>query len=145
MQLRWGDCTAKLLVLVLGNILADICIVLSAVSGITISSFAVVSSIRAIACIGVIHDFSTVRRQYRITLAVGCHAAIRHRGIRRGGVGFGGIRGAGAVGSLGLNKIVVPPFVWMEYDMRESRHLYAQVGSSPLLFGTTMEVGGSVR
>ena len=91
-----------MLVLVLGNILADICIVLSAVSGITISSFAVVSSIRAIACIGVIHDFSTVRRQYRITLAVGCHAAIRHRGIRRGGVGFGGIRGAGAVGSLGL-------------------------------------------
>lgn len=43
------------------------------------------------------------------------------------------------------DKIVVPPFVWMEYDMRESRHLYAQVGSSPLLFGTTMEVGGSVR
>lgn len=31
----------------------------------------------------------------------------------------------------------------MEYDMRESRQLYAQVGSSPLLFGTTMEVGNA--
>lgn len=57
--------------------------------------------------------------------------------------GVGGFSGSGAGGFSG--KVVVPPFVWMEYDMRESRHLYAQVGSSPLLFGTTMEVGGSVR
>ena len=56
MQLRWGDCTAKLLVLVLGNILADICIALGAVSGITISSFAVVSSISAVAGIGNIYS-----------------------------------------------------------------------------------------